>query len=341
MELLTALPFQKIAFRHWGPDDREGTAVIAKGTFGVNPDGQLHLASAQAPLVEGDVFHGDPASSSLKLEQDLAPFKPRTDVTFALTARAPGGNPLPDWPVSVEIAGRAFYGFHVRGPSAWQRQRGIWRLSPPDPVHEIPIRYELAYGGQAPERDQPQVHQFNPAGTGFVTDHLLADATQIPAPQIGDLSEFMADDIRAPMTVHGLGPIAKSWLPRRAEAGTFDDHWKTTRHPRMPKDYSFAFWNAAPQRLQLDPHLRGGEHILLRGFHPRPEPQRVILPFAELYLRDAAGDNRVMSLTDVQIDLEAEDPALHRVVLVWRAFLDLPPRIETLTIETKALEAPT
>jgi hypothetical protein len=341
MRLVTSLPFPHIAFRHWTPDDSEGAVIIVKGSFGINSDGTLFLAPEQAPLVEVDVFHGDPATSSLLAEQDLAPDKPRTDVTFALTARAPNGEAMPDWPVSVEIEGRAFYGFHVRGPSFWQKQpSGSWRLTAPQPVQTVPIRYELAFGGQAMSDDPPSVHLFNPAGTGFVTDRSLREQNLIPAPQIGELAEFVAGDVRAEMTVHGLGPIAKAWLPRRAEAGTFDEAWKSARHPRMPADYSFAFWNAAPRRLQIDPYLRGGERILLRGFHAALEPQIVTLPAVGLTLRNRAGALCPMNLTDVQIDMDSEDPANHRVALIWRRFLGSADSEDTLHIETATIEAP-
>lgn len=340
MRVLTSLPFPHVAFKHWGPDDREGMAVIVKGTFGISTDGGLYPAPDQPPIAEADSFHADPATSSLRTEQDLAPDKPRTDVTFALTARAPRGDPLPDWPVSVEIENRVFYSFHVRGPSFWQKQRNGWVLTAPERVREVPIRYELAYGGQAQSRDAPEVFQFNPAGRGFVTEHLLANEALIPAPQIGDLAEFMTGNIRAPMTVHGLGPLAKTWLPRRTEAGTFDNTWATTRHPRMPRDYSIAFWNAAPAHLQISPYLRGGERILMRGFRHTPGPLVVTLPNVCLGLRPDAsvGNKWMMNLTDVQINMESDVQQAPCVTLIWRRFLDQPEVTEALHIEASQPE---
>ena len=173
MHLTTSLPFPHLTFKHWALDDREVAVVIVKGTFGINPDGGLGVTQDQPPIVEVDAFWGVENASSLRAEQELAPAKPCTDVTVKAIARAPEGEALADWPVSVEVEGRAFYGFHVRGPTEWRKARGKWKLSAPEPVTEVPIRYELAYGGSAPTEDGPQFHDFNPVGRGFVTDQLL------------------------------------------------------------------------------------------------------------------------------------------------------------------------
>lgn len=340
MKIVTALPFAHILFKHWGPTDEEGLAVIVKGSFAIRPDGHLEVMAQPEPLLESDLYFGDPATSSLRAEQDLAPDKPRTDVTFDLVARAPGDAPLTDWPVSVEIPGRAFYAFHVRGPCHWEKRRGGWQLSRPTPVREVPIRYELAFGGQAEGKDGPETFAFNPVGLGFVTDHRLSQDQPVAAPQIGDLAEFAVTDIRKSMTVHGLGPLAKTWLPRRAEAGTFDDRWKATRHPRMPLDYSFGFWNAAPRRLQMDPYLRGDEQIRLQGFHHDSAAQSLTLPRVGLCLHRDGEDGTPlrMNLTDVQIDMSHETPTQHRATLIWRLFLPRADNVSRLRVDPIALE---
>lgn len=334
MHLTTSLPFPHLTFKHWALDDREVSAVIVKGTFGINPDGGLGVTRDQPPIVEVDAFWGEENASSLRAEQELAPAKPCTDVTLNAIARAPRGEALSDWPVSVVVEGRSYYGFHVRGPSEWRKEHGRWQLSAPEPVIEVPIRYELAYGGAAPGDDGPQFHELNPVGRGFVTEKLLTQDDPIPAPQIGDLAEFMAADITSPMMVHGLCPIAKAWLPRRLEAGTFDDAWKATRHPRMPKDYSFAFWNAAPKQLQLNPRLTGGERLILKGFRHDPAPIEFNLPRAGVaaYRNSPQGPAARLHLTDVQIDISDADAAQHRVTLIWRGLFADPDSIPALHI---------
>ena len=132
MQLTTSLPFPHLTFKHWNLEGREVAVLIVKGTFGVQADGNLGVMSEQLPIAEVDVFWGDENASSLMAEQDLAPAKPKTDVVVNAVARAPNEKPLTEWPVSIEIKGRAFYEFYVRGPSQWHKERGKWRLGEPD-----------------------------------------------------------------------------------------------------------------------------------------------------------------------------------------------------------------
>ena len=206
MHLTTSLPFPHLTFKHWASDDSEAAVLIVKGTFGINADGGLGITKDQPLIVEVDTFWREANASSLEVEQEIAPSKLRTDVTVNAVARSPEEKLLPDWPVSVEIKDRVFYEFYVRGPSEWLKEKNKWQLSDPEPVAEVPIRYELAYGGAAPTDEGPEFYEFNPVGKGFVNDKLLGQGGPIPAPQIGDIAEFLAGDCRANMTVHGVRP---------------------------------------------------------------------------------------------------------------------------------------
>ncbi|KAG1655710.1 hypothetical protein GQR58_024341 [Nymphon striatum] len=172
--------------------------------------------------------------------------KTATDVIIRATARSFDRKPRSDWPVSVSILDRLRYEFQVRGPSQWQHRRlGGWTLSQPELVHEVPLSYALSYGGYVLNGDEDKVaYEFNPSGLGFATPESLKNSSAFSAPQIGLLGEFMSADPLTPMSVEGFGPIAKTWLPRRSEAGTFDADWQRDRHPRMPMDYNLSFWNA-------------------------------------------------------------------------------------------------
>lgn len=334
MRLTSSLPFPHLTFKHWAQNDSEAAVLIVKGMFAINDDGELGVTRDQPPIVEVDEYWGGDNASSLKIEQEIAPSKTCTDVTVNAVARAPGDEELPEWPVSIEVKDRVFYEFYVRGPSEWQKSRGKWKLSDPEPVKEVQIRYEQAYGGSAHTDEEPEFYEFNPVGKGFTNDKMLDEDGPIPAPQIGDIAEFMAGDIKSNMTVHGLGPLAKAWLPRRSEAGTFDEAWKNTRHPRMPKDYSFAFWNAAPRRLQLEPYLTGGERFLLKGFRHNPTPIEFTLPKVEVAAHKdwPDGPKARLHLTDVAIDIADPDPSKHRITLIWRGLFANPDEIDTLHI---------
>lgn len=339
MKLLSSLPLAHLFFKHWHTDDTEVGVVVCKANFTLHTDGRLYDASTPPELALADSFVGDPALTSLVAEQDIAPFKPATDLCIKGMAYAPDGVASADWPVSVAVrtldgTDLLHWGFHVRGPTQWQRQNGGWQQTKPQPVTEVALDYGLAYGGTILGDDGRPVDfcAENPAGIGFATTKSLDSVDTWPAAQIGELGEFMAGgDPSQPMSVRGFGPIAKSWLPRRAVAGTFDGTWERTRHPRMPLDYDLGFWNAAPTPLQIRPYLSGDEVITLSGLRPAATPLSIALPAFGIAL-ELSGDKAarlVMTLDTITIDTNG-DPA---VTLIWRALVPNPAAYAAATVD--------
>lgn len=343
MQIHTALPLATMSFKHWHHDDSEIGIVIAKACFKRHRNGRFYPETPAPQLVLTDVFAGDPARSALLDEQDIAPGKEATDLIIRAIARSPGGEALPDWAVGVSIADRLSYGFQVRGPAMWRKALLGWKADQPQPITELPLSYALAYGGAAPggNDDAPVYCQENPAGLGLATKALLSKGQPFAAAQIADLAEIMAQDVESPMMVHGFGPIAKTWLPRRSFAGTFDEAWKQRRHPRMPEDYSLRFWNCAPRAMQLSPFLRGSETIRVSGISHAPTPVEVTLPGAGLMLY-AKGDDphdAPFVLDMVDLDLRSVNPGDHRITMIWRCLLPAPERFANAWIEPLSAEA--
>lgn len=289
--------------------------LSAEGTVPQLPPPELEMV---------DVFAGDPADTALDYEQDIAPHKPQTDLTIRGTARSFDGTPRRDWPVNISIADRLNYGFHVRGPSQWRRAGRSWQLTQPDAVTEVPLTYALAYGGHCTEGETTEFFEQNPAGIGFMTETGASELDNWEAPQIGLLAEFMAATPFDPMAVHGTMPVAKSWLPRRALAGTFDKTWERDRHPRMPLDYDLGFWSAAPTRLQLDPYLTGDEMIEITGVSHKNETVSLQLPGAKLLLQSRSDPQEpalVMALDTVDVNVDTVDDGEVTMTLLWRAIV--------------------
>lgn len=338
MIITTSLPVQSLFFKHWHTDDTEVGIIVVKARFERDESGLFRPVGAPPELVISDIFEGDPATGYLLHEQDIAPAKAATDLLIKGVARSPHARALSDWPVSVIIPDKLAYTFHVRGPCQWQRSLARWRLTAPTPVTEVPLRYALAYGGMAPgdDADTPDIYEFNPAGLGYVNAKRLAAKETFDAPQIGELAEFIAADVRAEMTLHGVGPLAKAWLPRRSNAGTFDEDWQRIRHPRMPHDYSLRFWNCAPAEMQINPFLLGNETITLTGFSHDPAPFRLQLPGAglSLALKGDASAEVQMTLDTVMIDVSDADPALHTIDMLWRALIRDPGAYQKASIQS-------
>lgn len=336
MQVMARSGLPSLAFKHWWSDQTERGVVIQKASFSIDTNGTCDHASQQAPLLMQDVFVGEAGKSSTIAESDLAPFKPRTDVIIRAVARPPGDTPLPEWTVGAAVQGRFTYTFQTTGPRFWQKRRGHWQLDPPSATSAVPIQYEFAYGGTAQGADdQTIVHEFNPLGRGLFSSAIFADERAVPAPQLGLVAEFMQADPRRSMQVCGFGPVGRAWLPRRSHAGTFDPAWRSTRHPRMPVDYSFAYWNSAPLPLQVEPYLLGNETIFLLGVLPSATPFRIRLPAV-------AGRYRItrlglgpeapapMSLDTVVLDFQSLDPRQNALYLTWRAHFDRPGDVDAV-----------
>lgn len=332
MKIETQLPLAQIFFKHWSTTGREVGVVVAVARFRRHVDGCFYVDPKVPELRFEDSFVADPACSALLAEQDIAPGKAATDLIVLGTARSPGGKDMTDWPVSFAISERLFHSFHVRGPVLWERTDTgrPWQQTAPARVSKVALDFSLSFGGTLrDDQGQPtDFHPENPAGLGFVNkDWLDRRDTPFRASQIGFLPEWMAGDPLSPQSIVGSGPVAKTWLPRRALAGTFDEAWLRGRHPRMPRDHNHAFWNTAPRPLQIAPFLKGDEVIVLQGICP-DGPVQVDLPGTTLVI-EARGDetqDMFMALDTVEIDLHSDDRASDVLRLVWRAEIETPER---------------
>lgn len=324
-------PFPKLAFESWGHGDEKWHTVVAKGTFRIVRDGAARGMPEQRPLTLASEYWGDPVRSSMRWDNDLAPYKPATDVHVVGHARAPGAGPLSRWAVAVrvgEVAKRAV----VTGPRRWRRRAGVlWELEEPGVAYEVPLRYELAWGGEAKSGKKARVCERNPVGVGFRGGIAIGDEPWLPAPQFEELGRPVGA-VDGELDPVGFGPCAPAWLPRRARAGTFDDAWMRERWPRVPDDFDFAFYNSAPPDLVAKGWLRGDEKVELEGFH-HDGPVRTALPgftpFLLLRLADGPMLPHPMRLDTVVVDVDAD-----QLLLTWRAKVPLEPKVRVIEIRS-------
>lgn len=80
-------PFEFLAVPGYDKECREVITNIVKGTFSIHGNRALKIADEQAPIVAADEFWGDPGSSPVRHESDLAVYKPFTDLVLIGYAR--------------------------------------------------------------------------------------------------------------------------------------------------------------------------------------------------------------------------------------------------------------
>lgn len=151
----------------------------------------------------------------------------------------------------------------------------------------IPVEYRLTDEQRCehPEPYNPPLAHtacpVNPLGLGYAPSwYLRASKVQrIEAPRIIatdapftlqhfiDVSHDKADWSAPEYKPAGFGVIGRTWLPRLPLAGTYNQEWLENRHPSLPEDFDFRYWNAAPHDQQI-PFPLPGATLTLSGFHP-------------------------------------------------------------------------
>lgn len=158
-EVINHTPWPSQYFQHVDPHGEIFHVMVSRISYSLLeldasnglPVPVLLAPDKQPALCESDEFLGEPNASSLVQESDYAPYKPKCDVLLVnATAHAPGGKPLERWPVGFRFGDVIEKRLQVTGPRRFERSissMGLLQLSRPEPVMEVPLCYELAFGG--------------------------------------------------------------------------------------------------------------------------------------------------------------------------------------------------
>jgi len=309
---------QFAAERTWVRDSRgaETWIVAVKGTFGIQPNGDVALSEEQEPVHRVALFRDDPSASSLIAEADLIRTKCNTDVLLEGVAYAPYRRPTPRVEVRLRV-GKIDKALVVHGDRQIEGGFVGVTASPPRPFTEMSITYERAFGGTDESDPDPARHGWedtNPVGAGFATrpEHALGK----PAPNV-EYPGAPYNSCRSGRPA-GFGPLASHWQPRRKLAGTYDQRWEDTRMPLLPEDFNDLFFQSAPPDQQSQGFLRGGERVHLENLTPEGT-LAFDLPRVTLGFSTRLGNERI----DHRAALHTVflRPATRQVVMVWHTAL--------------------
>lgn len=300
-------------------DGRELVIVAVKATFVIPHDGtEAMLAEEQVQLTEADQFTGVPGQSAPIYEVDFAHRKPMCDVLLNGSAYSQNG-PATSVQVGLRV-GQMTKVFAVVGTRVWRA--GALGAKPSSPVsfEAMPISYDNAYGGVSKAKgDPPRVKTFvqNPVGRGYVPD--LDDLDGAPMPNTEDLARPVTDP-RGTYEPMAFGALGRSWQPRAAYAGTYDEGWLENRAPFWPDDFDYRYFQAAARDQQV-PYPQGGETVVLNNLTPDGHVA-FLVPSMRVpiwFLPERGKDVRV----DAVIDTILIEPDLGRFMLTWRAVLPM------------------
>jgi hypothetical protein len=282
--------------------------VVVKGTVTLRP--KLALAEEQAPIVLADEYYGDPLASSLRASSELHIGKAGTDVLLVGSARAPEGRQVTRVLVALSVAERQKR-IQVTGDRVW---RG-GRPSDPQPFESIPLIWERAFGGVQRRADKVSAEERNPVGCGFTADRSANEMEGQPVPNLEDPGSLV-QQLGQASTPACLAPIAPSWLPRRAYAGTYDERWQKERAPYLPDDFNPRFFHCAVPEFAFERYLQGGEPVQVAGVMPDgpiaftvPDPRLAIAVTVA-----GAAERPTANLETISIE-----PDQNRACFTWRA----------------------
>jgi hypothetical protein len=319
--LVNRTPFVASLIPGLGKDDVAHLTVLAKGTFSIPAStGPLTIAEQQVPFLAVDQCNGpDPATSCVRIESDVCPAKPGTDVVLVGHAHA-GARPRSSVDVGLRVANLRKV-VRVSGERCWVDVGLSWEISrPPVVFQRMPLVYERAYGGADRSHPDPARHgseERNPVGTGVAASSAKARMKGLALPNLEDPRHPIKSWKDRP-PVAGFGFVGRGWLPRRTWAGTYDRRWQEQRSPLLPDDFDPRFFQGAPSDQVVTPHLRGGEPVQVSNCSANGM-LAFSLPRIDLSIAvDWAGGKRSEVMPYV-LDTVVIEPDDNRVVVCWRS----------------------
>lgn len=310
-------PFSTALMPALDKDGQNYAVVVIKGTFDIHQlASTLVVAEEQFPIQNEDAFYGDPETSSVRYEADLAWVKNGADVVLNGHAYAPAGRRVQALDASLQV-GAHKHTVRVYGDRYWEKSGLQWRYSSPEWFERMPLSYENAYGGSISvdsEHSTAPYCVYNPIGKGYtgLKGEALKQGLALPnleAP--GNLIQFWED----PPPPTGFGFIGRSWQPRVSYAGTYDLQWEEERMPLLPMDFDNRYHNGAHPSLVLSQGILGGEEIVATNLS-----ESGTLTFALPAYRfrvSASLKGRTADFIPV-MDTVLIEPDDNRVILTWR-----------------------
>jgi hypothetical protein len=334
--------------------------VLVKASFDLSPEG-ISKKGEPGQLVLADV-HRDPANplgSSLAAAGDLILHKPGCDLYVSGAVRFP----YPDvrFPVGVSLGPTerpsVFYQCVVTGPRRWQHSwlKG-WHLGEPLPTQDVPILYELSFGGRKRDTAIPvelwDEFPDNPAGSGY--SFLGCSPEDTPAAPQWESVNLRSREMGWRGFV-GLGPVARHWNSRAQFVGTYNKQWHAQYSADAtsdgappildyPPDFDPRFFQCAHPGLQSAGTPWGDERLRLMGFFQELSLVDTALPDVAVmafWQQGQARVQRALALDTVHIDLpmHAGQSSCGKVHLVWRLSMPQSMGIKKLHLQTCSARA--
>jgi hypothetical protein len=328
--------FAAIGFEQAHRDGHDMGVLAVRGRYTIQEDESL-LLDGEQDLVLVDEYEGNPHQSPMVRAADLIPFKPATDITILGKTYAPKGEAATEWLAGIRI-GELAHVIRAKGRRQWMWHRDGWRLSSPEAVTEVDLDYRLAASDLSIDgEDDPEVSE-NPIGLRIPPRRGCDEVHALSLPSI-ESSEDDYSDPFARRLPQGFSPVPPFWRLRQRFAGTYDDDWSANRHPQLPEDFDYRFYQSAHPDMVYPGYLRGDERAEIARLVPGGGTLRFSLPnvqpVAVYRWRDGREVTVLLNLDGVHIDLRTPP---YRVDITWRCWLPVCPNFLRMDLHVEPLE---
>jgi|GEM_PF-323221 len=255
VRLNNTTPFPATSVFWQGGDGHPKLTVIIKATFELDEQHQPQIVQSQWPILTVDQYYADDIQRPVRLENDVARFKPRADVVLVGAAYAPGGIAASEFSIGLKV-GKLRRVIRVFGDRYWVTSPDGTAVTATQPraFTRMELTYERAFGGGDATRGVS--YDYNPVGSGYIFDSSALAADGIKLPNFEDPEDLITSWQSMPKPV-GFGVYGRAWLPRSAYS-----------NPDTPNHHEAEFFNAAHPDLQIAGYLVGDETVDLANLTP-------------------------------------------------------------------------
>lgn len=311
---------------------RDHLVVVIKCTWRIPHAGQRPKPVIPEPLVNADIYCGEPGLSALRYGNDLTPFKPKCDIVFDSSAHAPDGKEVQELVAGFRV-GSVTKHVKVIGNRYWRKRLGFLTLSNAESFQSMPLHYERAYGGSLAYEGKKGARMAdtylpNPVGCGWAGKNTLAQLINSAAPNL----EAIEDPVKSANASHkpiAFGPIPPHWQLRSRFQGTLDEEWQKKRFPFLPEDFDERYYQVAPPDQQME-YPKGGEEVVLINLLKGTPHLAFSLPsLHKMPIRILMKNRRTQFVTPV-VDTLYFETELMRFSAIWRARIPLQRHIQEI-----------
>lgn len=291
MELANDTGIPAILYRTVIDEHRMASALVARVTYKIAPDGRLTRDAEQHWIVSKAPWQG-PAGP---MHSDEVFLRGGIDLFIFGQAWAPGGRSIARMPFSVTVGTAFSYELMVTGDRVWTGRGEALSPSAPRPFVSMPLTLAHAFGGKGNWDGLDIPYGDNPDGKGYRLD--AKAALDGPLPNLEDPAAPIRKWNDTPQPV-GVGVRPLAFGPHLRQAVVFRDDG-------VMQELKPTYFNHAFPRLVV-PKVAPGDVVTITGGSP-DGPVRLVLPPLSLLMDLSIGPaklERLLAIDQIGVELE-------------------------------------